>query len=256
VVFRAASQGFAAGEAAVSSGHNPAPRFEANLLDGLDEPVRRYFAHAIRAGAELASGVRLAMSGRIKVGVWLPFTARQECDGRSFAWHARVGVGRVTALTVLDRFAGRAGSTEGRVLGRRRIFHAEGEDTTRSAAGRAALEAVFAPMSLLPQRGVRWSAEDDELIVATWDIGPERPELRVRVADDGAVRSVSALRWGNAGQRDFGYIPCGCEVRSERRFGDLVVPCALTVGWWFGTPRYVPFFEADVLELTPTGGTT
>ena len=86
--------------------------------------------------------------------------------------------------------------------------------------------------------------------------GVERPELRLRVAGSGAVRSVSALRWGNAGQRDFGYIPCGCEVRSERRFGDLVVPSALTVGWWFGTPRYAPFFEADVLELTPTGGTT
>ena len=143
----------------MSTGHAPKARFEARLLDGLDEPVRRYFVHAIRDGAELAAGVRLAMSGRIKVGVWLPFTASQECDGRSFTWHARVGLGRLTALTVLDRFADRVGSTEGRLLGRRRVFHAAGEDTTRSAAGRAALEAVLAPMSLLPQRGVSWRAE-------------------------------------------------------------------------------------------------
>ena len=236
----------------MSAGHHaPLERFEAGLLEGLDEPVRRYFAHAIRDGAELAAGVRLAMSGRIKVGVWLPFTARQECDGRSFAWHARVGFGRLTVLTVLDRFADRVGTTEGRLFGRRRVFHAADEDTTRSAAGRAALEAVFAPMSLLPQRGVRWRAEDDEIIVGAWDIGPERPELRLRVADDGAVRSLSTLRWGNVGQRHFGYIPCGCDVRSERRFGDVVVPSALTVGWWFGTPRYTPFFKAEVLELAP-----
>jgi hypothetical protein len=256
VVCRKTSQGFTARGAVVSTGHAPAARFEAALLDGLDEPVRRYFAHAIRDGAALAAGARIAMSGHIKVGVWLPFTARQECDGRSFAWHARVGLGRVTVLTVLDRFVDGVGSTEGRLFGRRRVFHAADEDTSRSAAGRAALEAVFAPMSLLPQRGVRWRAEHDELIVGTWDIGPERPELRIRVAGDGAVRSVSTLRWGNAGQRDFGYIPCGCEARSERRFGDVVVPSALTVGWWFGTPRYVPFFEADVLELAPAGGTT
>ena len=235
----------------MSTGHAPAARFEAGLLEGLDEPVRRYFAHAIPDGAELAAGVRLAMSGRIKVGVWLPFTARQECDGRSFAWHARVGFGRLTVLTVLDRFADRVGTTEGRLFGRRGVFHAADEDTTRSAAGRAALEAVFAPMSLLPQRGVRWRAEDDEIIVGAWDIGPERPELRLRVADDGAVRSLSTLRWGNVGQRHFGYIPCGCDVRSERRFGDVVVPSALTVGWWFGTPRYTPFFKAEVLELAP-----
>jgi hypothetical protein len=237
----------------MSTGHAPRARFEVGLLEGLDEPVRRYFAHAIRDGAELTAGVRLAMSGRIKVGVWLPFTALQECDGRSFAWHARVGLGRVTVLTVLDRFADRVGTTDGRLFGRRTVFHAADEDTTRSAAGRAALEAVFAPMSLLPQRGVHWRAEDDDLIVGAWDIGPERPELRIRVDGDGAVHSVSTLRWGNAGQRHFGYIPCGCEARSERRFGDLVVPSALTVGWWFGTPRYAPFFEADVLELTTAG---
>jgi hypothetical protein len=240
----------------MSTGHAPRARFEVGLLEGLDEPVRRYFAHAIRDGAELTAGVRLAMSGRIKVGIWLPFTARQECDGRSFTWRARVGLGRLTVLTVVDRFADRVGSVEGRLLGRRRVFHAAGGDTTRSAAGRTALEAVFAPMSLLPQRGASWRAEDDELIVGTWDIGPERPELRIRVGGDGAVRSVSTLRWGNAGQRDFGYIPCGCEVRSERRFGDVVVPCALTVGWWFGTPRYAPFFEADVLELASVAAIT
>jgi hypothetical protein len=222
-------------------------------LEGLDEPVRRYFAHALHGDAERARGVRLEMKGRIKAGTWLPFSAVQESDGRSFVWRARVGVARFTLLTVVDRFAVGAGATEGRLFGRRRVFHAEGSDTSRSAAGRAALEAVFAPMSLLPDRGVTWRAEDEALIVASLDIPPERPELRLRIERDGALRSVSALRWGNAGQREFGYIPCGCEVRAERRFGDVVVPSSVAVGWWFGTPRYAPFFEASVLALAPIG---
>jgi hypothetical protein len=124
----------------------------------LDEPVHRYLAHALPGPAERASGVRLGMRGRIKVGAWLPFTASQQCDGRSFAWRACVGLGRATLLTVLDRFADGAGSTEGRLFGRRRVFGADGEDTTRSAAGRAALESMFAPMSLLPGRAVAWRA--------------------------------------------------------------------------------------------------
>jgi hypothetical protein len=219
----------------------------------LDEPVRRYLAHALRAGAERATGVRLEMTGRIKAGAWLPFTATQESDGRSFTWRARVGAGRLTLLTVVDRFADGVGSTEGRVLGRRRVMHAEGEDTTRSAAGRAALEAVFAPMSLQPDRGVTWRAQDDEVILASLDVPPERPELRLRIDADGALRSASALRWGNAGQRAYGYIPCGCEVRAERRFGDVTVPSTIAVGWWFGTSRYAPFFEAEIHELALTG---
>jgi hypothetical protein len=61
------------------------------MLVGLDELVRRYFTHAISDGAPLSNGVRMAMSGRIKLGLWLPFTAEQRVDGRSFTWRARVG---------------------------------------------------------------------------------------------------------------------------------------------------------------------
>jgi hypothetical protein len=217
----------------------------------LDEPVHRYLAHALPGPAERASGVRLGMRGRIKVGAWLPFTASQQCDGRSFAWRARVGLGRATLLTVLDRFADGAGSTEGRLFGRRRVFGAQGEDTTRSAAGRAALESVFAPMSLLPERGVAWRAESDEVVVTGFDVPPERPEVRLRIDGEGALLSASALRWRD---REAGYVACGCEVRAERRFGDVVVPSSVRVGWWFGTPRYAPFFEAEVTELALVGG--
>jgi hypothetical protein len=109
-----------------------------------DEPVRRYLAHALHGGAERATGVRLTMAGRIKVGVWLPFRASQETDGRSFAWQARVGLGWA---------------------------------------------------SLLPGRGVTWRVESDD-----------------------------------------------------------VVPSSIRVGWWFGSPRYAPFFEAEVTELWLVGG--
>src|SRR3954468_5323365 len=92
-------------------------RFTQDMLVGLDEPVRRYFSHAISDGAALTRGVRMVMSGRIKVRLWLPFTAEQTVDGRSFTWRASVGRGPLTPLRVLDRYADAAGSTEGRLLG-------------------------------------------------------------------------------------------------------------------------------------------
>jgi hypothetical protein len=130
------------------------------------------------------------------------------------------------------------------------MFHADGQDTARSAAGRAALEAIFAPASLLPDQGVTWRAESAEHIVASWDVEPERPEVHLRIDGLGGVRSSWAARWGKAGN-GYEHIPCGCEVRAEKRFGDYVVPSSVTVGWWYGTPRYAPFFRADVLELAP-----
>jgi hypothetical protein len=232
----------------------PAPlrRFTADMLAGLDDPVRRYFTHAIRDGSPLPHGVRMAMSGRIKVGLWLPFAAEQTVDGRSFTWRARVGRGPLTPLRVTDRYADATGSTEGRLLGRVTLFHADDANTARSAATRAAIESVvFAPPSVLPDRGVAWRAESDDVIVARFDLPPERPEVRVRIDDHGAMRSVSALRWGDAGERTFGYLPFGGDVHAERRFGDLVLPSALRVGWWFDTPRYAPFFQAEIGAVRP-----
>ena len=213
--------------------------------------MRRFFTHAIAEGSPLARGVRLTMAGRIKVGVWLPFTAEQTVDGHSFAWRARVGWGPLTPLRVLDRYADGAGSTEGRLLGRVTIFYADDPDTARSAAGRAALESVvFAPATVLPGRGVTWRAEGEDSIVALFDLPPEHPEVRARIDGRGALESVSALRWGNPGRQPFDYISCGCEVHAERRFGDVLIPSSVSVGWWFGTARYAPFFKARIASAS------
>jgi hypothetical protein len=238
---------------AVTTRTDPTPRFTSENLAGLDEPVRRYFSHAISDGAALPTGVRMLMRGRIKVGLWLPFTAEQTVDGRSFEWRARVGWGPLTPLRVTDRYADAAGSTEGRLLGPFTLFHADDVNTARSAATRAAIESVvFAPPSVLPGRGVTWQAETDTVILACFDLPPERPEVRLSIDGHGAIRTVSAQRWGNAGERAFQYIPFGGDVQAERRFGDLVLPSILSVGWWFDTPRYAPFFRAEINTVTPT----
>ena len=57
-------------------------RFGPDLLAGADEPVRRYFTHAIGVGAPLSRGVRLEIAGRIKAALWLPFRADEQIVGR------------------------------------------------------------------------------------------------------------------------------------------------------------------------------
>jgi hypothetical protein len=220
-------------------------------VTGLDEPVRRFLEHAAPAGAPPIDGARLIMSGRVRVGSWLPFTAEQQCAPLAFRWQARVGRGPLAPLSVVDRFADGAGHTEVRLLGRLRIADARDEDTTRSAAGRAALEAAtFVPASLVGRPEVAWRAEREDLIVVSWDVPPERPEVRIHIDADGAPRTVSADRWRRSG-KERGYVPCGCEIHAERRFGDFLVPTSVTVAWWFGTPREAPFFRAQIRGFAP-----
>ena len=97
-----------------------------------------------------------------------------------------------------------------------------------------------------------WRAETENIIVARFDLPPEQPEVRVRIDEHGAIRTVTGMRWGNAGQKPFQYIPFGGEIHAERRFGELVLPSRASVGWWFATPRYAPFFHAEISDVTPT----
>ena len=62
------------------------------------------------------------------------------------------------------------------------------------------------------------------------------------------MRTSCVMRWDNGDHGLHGYIPCGADVQAEQRFGDVVIPSRLTAGWWYGTRRYEPFFEAQIRE--------
>jgi hypothetical protein len=226
------------------------------LIAELPEPVRRYLAHALPASVPATSGVRLRMTGKIKLALWLPFTAMQHCDGRSFEWRARVGLGPFAPLEVVDRYANGTGSVTGRLFGGHELFHQADEHVRRSAAGRSALEAILAPASLLPGRGVSWRAEDDQHIVASSYLEPEQIDVHMQIDSRGALRSVSAERWGDTDNHAHGYLTFGGDMRAERRFGELVIPGQLTVGWHYGSAEYKPFFHARIRALTPHRSST
>lgn len=185
------------------------------------------------------------MRGRIRVGTWLCFDAAQTFHGHAFVWDARAGIGPIRPLHVVDRYADGYGRTDGTVFGRR-FLRAEGSDVARAAAGRAAAESIWLPELL---RHAAWTQAGPDSITADLEVPPETARLTLTLDQHGGVTSVSLPRWGNVGRQDYGYIPFGGEVHAERRFGDVVVPSRLSVGWWYGTPRYRPFFEAEITAM-------
>ena len=227
-------------------------RFDAAAHVDLDEPVRRYFTHALGDGVPLSRGVRLRLRGHIKVGAWLRFDSIWEGDARSFSWRATCGPGPLRPLRVHDLFADRIGFMDIRLrpplrrLPALKLLHVENGDAARSGAGRAALEALWVPGALLPERGVDWRAETDELIVATWDVPPEQPQLHISIGPDGAVTSYRALRWRDSKS---GYLPFGAEVHAERTFGGVTIPSRITAGWGHGTPSWAPFFTGEIIAV-------
>ena len=227
-------------------------RFDGAALVGLDEPVRRYLIHALADGAPLYRRARVRLWGAIKVGAWLRFDSVWEGDARSFSWRATCGPGPLRPLRVHDQFADRIGFMDIRLrpplrrLPALKLLHVETGDAARSGAGRAALEALWVPGALLPERGVQWHAESGGVIVATWDVPPEQPRVHVSIGPDGAVTSYRALRWRDSKS---GYVPFGAEVHAERTFAGATIPSRITAGWGHGTASWAPFFRGEVIAV-------
>jgi hypothetical protein len=113
--------------------------------------------------------------------------------------------------------------------------------------GRMACETIWLPSSLLPQRGVKWEALDDESARAMMKIGEEMITLTLLVEPDGRLREVRIMRWGDQTEDGgFGFVPFGGQIQEECDFGGYTIPSKVGVGWRLGTDRYFEFFRAQI----------
>jgi hypothetical protein len=226
--------------------------FSGSDLDGLAEPVRRYLMRAIAPGTRLTRCARLRMRGSIKLRGWLPFRARQILSPHEgFIWAARVA----GVIAGSDRYLDGVGGMDWKLAGLVPLVHQDGPDVTRSAAGRGGAEAVWLPTTLLPRFGVRWSAQDDSHITASYQLGETPIAIRYTLDSDGHITSFVFDRWGDPDSTGlWAWHPFGGEITAQRTFGGLTIPSSGRLGWHFGTGRWPSgeFFRYQITQLRPT----
>lgn len=228
------------------------PRFSLAELDGLDVPVRRHLSRAIGLGAPVVQGGRLSMRGSIKLGRrWLPFSARQVLNRHvGFIWAARVG----WVITGFDQYLNGIGEMRWKLGGLLTVAHAEGTDTSRSAAGRGGAEAIWLPTAMLPRHGVHWSTKDDTHITAHHQIDGIPTDVHLTLDHNGSIQSLVFDRWGDPDQSgQWAWHPFGGVITEQRTFDRLTIPSRGRLGWHFGTDRWPDgeFFRYQITDLRP-----
>lgn len=220
--------------------------FDPVMTTGLPEPAHRWLSHAIAPGTPLWSSVELTMHGRIKLGRWRPFTARQVLSppgGYTWAATARLAGLPVTGY---DRLSCGAGEMRWRLLRLIPVLTAAGPDITRSAYGRMAGEIALIPTAF---RYADWTrGEQANTAVATWRFGGDTESAELRVARSGRLAEIRVNRWGNPGGAPFGRYPFGVRFEAEARFGGVTIPSVFRAGWWWATERQQEgeFFRAEI----------
>jgi len=218
-------------------------------VEHLPAPVRRYLHAAIADGTPLATCARVRMRGHIKVGRWLPFTARQILNPhQGLVWSARAA----GVIAGSDRYIDGVGVMDWKLAGMVTLVHAEGADVTRSAAGRTGGEAILLPSALLPRFGVTWSVADHLHITAHYRVGPAPVELHLHLDPQARLRSFVFQRWGDPDATGtWGWHPFGGQITGHRSFAGLTIPSEGRLGWHFGTDRWTSgeFFRYRITSL-------
>jgi hypothetical protein len=211
--------------------------FDPHAVSDLPEPARRWLTHAIAPGTPLRRRVELTEHGRIRVGAWRDFRARQVIAGLDgYVWACATRIAGVPVYGY-DRLAHGHGDMVHRALGRVALVDESGPDLTRSAAGRLVSEVVWTPAAALAP-DVVWKPVDDHSATALLPHGGETHEVTITIGSTGALRRVTMLRWASIDRGPYQLHPFGAEIHREATFDGFTVPTDVTAGYDCDSPRW------------------
>lgn len=216
----------------------PVARFDARELDGLPEPVARWFRQVLRDGQPIVAAVRVRHAGTFDMGRdrpdWKPFTSDQFVVTRrpGFDWDARIRLAPGLAVHVRDAYVGGRGVLRASIAGLVGVMRLEGAGAiAEGELMRFMAEATWYPTALLPSQGVRWEAIDAHHARATLVDGPVTLSLTYGFGDDGFVDTVRAEARGRTIDGRIVPTPWLGHFRDWQPRNGLVIPLEGEVAW-------------------------
>lgn len=225
------------------------PDFEPmDLLKSYPEPVGRYLRYHLPKGISGNLYAEIRLKGIIKMVNWSHFKSTLYVNPfRGFLWKAKVNMG-ILPVKGFDYFLNDTGAMKWTLFNIFPVMKSNGEDVSRSAEGRARMEAVFCPHLLINPR-VKWNVISENEITATWKIHREDQPLHFKIGDDGSLKEIFIKRWGNPGDvKKFAYHTFGCTIESEVLHHNCIIPKKGDAGWWHGEKEFDDgeFFRFEV----------
>jgi hypothetical protein len=173
--------------------------YDPKELEGLPDPVQRYFQAVLKDGQPIVSAANLSQQGLFNMSEtkakWSPFTATQFVTTQrpGFDWDARIQMAPGVSAFVHDAYILGSGSLHVSLLGLFTV--ADVRDTPQAAQGellRFFAEMPWYPTALLPSQGVRWEAIDNTSAHAAVTDGATTISLVFRFNADGTIETMRA----------------------------------------------------------------
>lgn len=145
-----------------------------NEVNGLPEPVKKYFHRVLKDGAPIINHAFVSQLGgfraRPEMKEWSKMEAEQYFSSRprAFVWASTISMEPGLSISVCDSYIGGKGEIKGKILKLFTLINAKNQrELNEGALQRYLAEAVWFPTALLPSQGVTWTALDDHSANAT-----------------------------------------------------------------------------------------
>jgi hypothetical protein len=143
-----------------SQSENSENIFSYSQLQGLPEPVQRYFRHVIKEGQPYISYVRLMHDGQFKTA---PKKSWVNIKGEQYFTTAKPGFiwkGSTTMFTARDMYISNKGKLIVSLFSLFKIAGGQGEKYNQGELLRWLAESVWFPTNLLPNENLQWKPVD------------------------------------------------------------------------------------------------
>ena len=139
--------------------------FSFNDLEGLPEPVQRYFKYVLKDGQEHIKFVRLKQVGEFRMKEnqpWMPIKAEQyfTTEDPAFIWRAKLSMLPFVWVEARDRYYQGKGNMLIKLLSTITVANATGSEMDISSLIRFLAEAPWFPTALLPSDYIEWKEID------------------------------------------------------------------------------------------------
>jgi hypothetical protein len=209
--------------------------YDLKEIEGLPDPVQRYFQAVLKDGQPIVAAVNLSQQGLFNMSEtkakWSPFTATQFVTTQrpGFDWDARIQMAPGVSAFVHDAYMLGESSLHVSLLGLFTV--ADVRDTPQAAQGellRFFAEMPWYPTALLPSQGVRWEAIDNTSARATVTDGATTVSLVFRFNPDGTIKTMRA----EARYRDkLTAMPWSGRFWNYSTCNGMLIPLEGEVGW-------------------------
>lgn len=244
-----------------SSGNNISDHiFTYEQLQGLPEPVQRYFQYSLEEGQSYISYVRLKHGGTIRQSAeqgWMPVTGEEYFTAQrpGFVWVAKASSFPLFWLAAKDSYIEGKGDFHIKLLSLITVAEARGRETDEGELMRWLAETVWFPTALLPGERLRWEAIDSNSAKAILRSNGFEVNVTFVFNEEGEITQLIGDRYRAVEggsyqmQRWLGY------YRDYERINGVRIPQEIEVAWGdsqAGEFSYARFRVTDIEFNNPT----